>query len=38
VARKIVQENRKEAEKLLPESKAKEKLEEFVNYLIERRI
>ncbi len=38
VARKIIKESWEEAEKLLPESKAKEKLEEFVNYLIERRI
>ncbi|MDI6591477.1 MAG: polyprenyl synthetase family protein [Patescibacteria group bacterium] len=38
VARKIIKESWKDAEKLLPKSKAKEKLEEFVNYLIERRI
>jgi len=38
VARKIIKESWKDAEKLLPQSKAKEKLEDFVNYLIERRI
>jgi geranylgeranyl pyrophosphate synthase len=38
VAQKIIKERWKEVEKLLPESKAKEKLEDFVNYLIERRI
>jgi len=38
VAQKIVEDSWRDTEKLLPESKAKAKLEEFVNYLIERRI
>ncbi len=38
VAQKIIKESWREAEKLLPESKAKAKLKEFVNYLIERKI
>lgn len=38
VAQKIIKESWQEAEKLLPESKAKRKLEEFVNYLIERKV
>jgi len=38
VARKIIKNSWKDAEKLLPQSKAKAQLEEFVNYLIERRI
>lgn len=38
VARRIMTENWRETEKLLPESKAKEKLEEFVKYLIERKV
>ncbi|HUW72051.1 MAG TPA: polyprenyl synthetase family protein [Candidatus Humimicrobiaceae bacterium] len=37
VARKIIKESWQDAEKFLPESKAKAKLEEFVNYLIERK-
>ncbi|MDI6602552.1 MAG: polyprenyl synthetase family protein [Patescibacteria group bacterium] len=38
VAREIIEKSWQEAEKLLPESKAKEKLEDCVNYLIKRRI
>ena len=38
VARKIIKESWQGAEKLLPESKAKGKLREFVNYLIERKV
>jgi len=38
VALRIIKESWSEAEKLLPESKTKEKLEELVNYLIERKI
>lgn len=38
VAQKIIKESWQDAEELLPPSKAKEKLEEFVNYLIERRV
>ncbi len=38
VARKIIEDSWQDAEKLLSKSKAKTKLEEFVNYLIERRI
>jgi len=38
VALRIIKESWPEAEKLLPKSKAKEKLEEFVNYLIERKV
>ena len=38
VAQKIIRESWQEAEKLLPESRAKEKLREFVNYLIERKV
>lgn len=38
VAQKIIKESWQEADKLLPESKAKEKLAEFVNYLIERKV
>lgn len=37
MAQKIIKESWQEVEKLLPQSKAKEKLEEFVNYLIERK-
>jgi geranylgeranyl pyrophosphate synthase len=37
VARRIIKESWQDAEKLLPESKAKAKLEEFINYLIERK-
>lgn len=37
-ARKIVEESWKEVEKLLPESKAKEKLNAFARFLIERKI
>jgi geranylgeranyl diphosphate synthase type I len=37
VARKIIKESWQNAEKSLPESKAKAKLEEFVNYLVERK-
>jgi len=37
-AQKIIKENWQEAEKLLPRSRAKSKLAEFVNYLIERRV
>lgn len=37
VARKIIGESWQDAEKLLPESKAKTRLEEFINYLIERK-
>jgi len=37
VARKIVRGSWQDAEKLLPDSKAKAKLEEFINYLIERK-
>ena len=37
-ARKIVEENRKEAEKLLPASDAKEKLNAFAKFLIKRKI
>lgn len=38
VAKKIIKDAWREAEKLLPESKAKKRLYEFVNYLIERKI
>jgi len=38
VAKKIVQDAWKQANKLLSESKAKERLSEFVNYLIERSV
>jgi len=38
VARKIVKDSWQEAEKLLPQSKAKVRLEQFVNYLIERKV
>jgi len=38
IAKKIIQDAWQEAEKLLPPSKAKGKLNEFVNYLIERRV
>ena len=38
VAKKIIQDAWKQADKLLPESKAKERLSEFVNYLIERNV
>jgi len=38
LAEKIIKESWAEAEKLLPESKAKNRLKEFVYYLIERRI
>jgi len=37
VARKIIEESWQAAEKLLPESRAKTRLEEFINYLIERK-
>jgi len=37
VAQKIVKDAWKKADKLLPESKAKERLNEFVDYLVERR-
>jgi len=38
VARKIVKNSWQEAEKLLPQSEAKARLEEFINYLIERKV
>ena len=38
VAQKIIKDSWQNAEKLLPKSEAKIKLEEFVNYLIERKI
>jgi len=38
VAKKIMREAWEEADKALPESKAKERLKEFVNYLIERKV
>lgn len=38
IAEKIIKESWSEAEKLLPESKAKSRLKEFVNFLIERRV
>ena len=38
VAQKIVKDSWQEAEKLLPRSKAKARLEQFVNYLIERKV
>jgi len=38
VAQKIVKDSWQEAEKLLPQSKAKVKLEQFINYLIERKV
>ena len=37
-AKDIMKDAWQEADKLLPESKAKERLNEFVNYLIERKI
>jgi geranylgeranyl pyrophosphate synthase len=37
-ARSLIKETWKEVDKLLPKSKAKERLNEFVNYLIERKI
>ena len=38
VARKIIEDSWQETGKLLPRSKAKTKLEEFINYLIERKV
>ena len=38
MTKKIIKDSWQDAKKLLPQSKAKEKLEEFVNYLIERKI
>jgi geranylgeranyl pyrophosphate synthase len=37
-ARKLVEENWGEAERLIPDSKAKEKLNAFAKFLIERKI
>jgi len=38
VAKRIIQEAWQDADKILPESKAKQKLNEFVNFLIEREV